>query len=215
MMDRLTNRQKGFTIIELLIATAIFSIVLIIFLTVIIRISEIFYKGVTLTNTQEAARTLIQNISDDIQFTKSNPQLYLDKNYFCIADHRYVFNKGVQVNSGDPDDYGIVRETVTSCKPTTGASGQPIGADAEKLLGPGMQLNDISIQPLSGAWQVSVTLVAYGSDKTVFSSSTASDDNPNSASYNSYKAPDAKCRTLSLSSQLCATATYESTILQY
>src|SRR5438105_2859585 len=93
------SSSSGFTIVELLIATTVFSIVLIVFLATFLRISELFYKGVSLSNTQETARTVLQDITDDLQFSDQPPVFPCDpaktptcpKNaaaanadYFCI-----------------------------------------------------------------------------------------------------------------------------------
>jgi prepilin-type N-terminal cleavage/methylation domain-containing protein len=207
------RNTKGFTVIELLIATAVFSVVLIIFLTALIRISEVFYKGVNLANTQEATRAALQDISDDIQFYKEAPDVHSD--YFCVGDHRYAMSKGVQVGSGNPNDYGLVREVMSTCKPLTGSGSQPVDlTKAEKLLSPGMQLNDLSIQPLNGGISIRIFVVYYGSDNTVFYSPTSSHNNPNDPAYDAYKAADAQCTGLPSSSQFCATADYVSTVLQ-
>jgi prepilin-type N-terminal cleavage/methylation domain-containing protein len=216
----MTNKklpQKGFTIIELLIATAVFSLVLVIFLTALVRISQLFYKGVSLTNTQEATRNVIQTISDDIQFSNESPAYYGD--YFCIGGHRYTLSKGVQVGSGDPADYGIVRESMNTCKSpfTAPPTGEPVNtASAEKLLDPGMQLNNLTIDPdtVTGSVRLKILVVYYGSDKGVFSSPTASHNDPNDVDYDAYKAIDAQCTGHANSSQFCATADYETTILQ-
>lgn len=178
-----------------------------------------FYKGVSLSNTQEATRNLVQEISDDIQFYNVKPTIF--DGYFCIGDHRYVYKEGVQVGSGNPDDYGIVRETMSTCK--TVVDPPPLGQavdlnKAEKLLDPGMQLNDLVIKPVNGGIQVKILVVFYGGDNGVFRSETPGYVNdPNDSNYatkGAYKAPDAKCTGLPSSSQFCATASYQTTILQ-
>jgi len=219
-MRNKTHTQRGFTIIELLIATAVFSLVLIVFLTALIRISQLFYKGVSLSNTQEATRNIIQTISDDIQFYGAAPEVHSD--YFCIGDHRYSFNPGVQVGSGDPNDFGVIRE-VSDCLPWRAAPApaplpQPPDLKAEKLLDPGMQVNKLTVTPLNGGIQVNILVVFYGSDNGVFHSDTPgfiNDPNdPNYSTQGAYKAPDAQCTGLPNSSQFCATADYQTTILQ-
>lgn len=172
-----------------------------------------FYKGVNLANTQEATRSIVQTISDDIQFYNEPPDVHSD--YFCIGDHRYSFNPGVQVGSGDPDDFGIVREVMSICKPWHGALSQPPDlAKAEKLLDPQMQLNRLSIKQLNGGIQTKILVVYYGSDKAVFHSETSGHDDPGDPLYDSYKQPDAVCTGSPSSSQFCATADYQTTILQ-
>src|SRR6476646_3013103 len=80
--------QKGFTIVALLVATAVFSLVLVVFLTAFLRIGQLFYKGVTMANTQEAARNVVQDISDDLQFYQQSPTVGPPgTTYFCIGVH--------------------------------------------------------------------------------------------------------------------------------
>lgn len=204
-MKRTNKPQRGFTIIELLIATAVFSLVLIIFLTALIRISQLFYKGVNLANTQEATRNAIQTISDDVQFSGASPNVHAD--FFCVGGHRYSFNTGVQVGSGVANDFGIIREITSQCQPWQGpGSIAPDFSKAEKLLDPGMQVNDLVVTPLNGGWQVKLLVVYYGSDNNVFYS--PSNFTP------AFQAPDARCTGLPSSSQFCATADYQTTILQ-
>src|SRR6478609_5585690 len=107
------SKQAGFTIIELLIATTVFSVVLLVFLTAFIRISQLFYKGVNMSHTQETARTVLQDISDDIQFYKTTINTTsLGQGYFCVGAHRYAFNLHQQV--GAPGvQYGIAKQLVS------------------------------------------------------------------------------------------------------
>jgi prepilin-type N-terminal cleavage/methylation domain-containing protein len=203
-MMQTKKSQRGFTIIELLIATAVFSLVLIIFLTALIRISQLFYKGVNLANTQEATRNAIQTISDDIQFSGAAPNVHPD--FFCIGGYRYSINKGVQV-TGASNNFALIREVSSQCQPWQGPmSVAPDFSKAEKLLDPGMQVNDLTITPLNGGWQIKLLVVYYGSDSNVFYS--PSNFTP------AFQAPDARCTGLPSSSQFCATADYQTTILQ-
>lgn len=64
--------KKGFTIIELMVATMVFSIILVIALTAIVQVSRAYYKGVTRSRTQETARNLMNEISQSIQLSGSD-----------------------------------------------------------------------------------------------------------------------------------------------
>src|SRR3990172_9120101 len=67
-----TDSRKGvggFTIVELMIATTIFSVILLIVTFGMLQIGRTYYKGITLTKTQNAARSIIDTISQDIQFS--------------------------------------------------------------------------------------------------------------------------------------------------
>jgi prepilin-type N-terminal cleavage/methylation domain-containing protein len=70
--------EDGFTIIELLIATTVFSVVLVGALAGFLEIGKLFYKGVSTTSTQSIANEVLQDVSGQFQsaasFTKVLPQ---------------------------------------------------------------------------------------------------------------------------------------------
>jgi type II secretory pathway pseudopilin PulG len=207
------QKSGGFTVIELLIATTVFSVVLLIFLISFLRIGQLFYKGVSITNTQETARSVIQDMTDDMQFSNVTPQIDPAGNYFCIGNHRYAINKGFQV--GSAPGYGILREDLANCPPLTGSAfaKPPDPSKGTELLGPGMQVNELTASQFStdlspGAIYITIHLVFYGDDKSVLTSS-----DPAYAG-KEWKAPDAVCTGNEQSTQFCAVADYRTTILQ-
>ncbi len=207
MANKKLNKQAlgaGFTVVELLIATAVFSVVLLVFLSAFIQISQLFYKGVNLSNTQETARNVLQNISDDIRFSGTGAVTYPAEKYFCIGSHRYMYNLGVQYTGSG--DYGIFKEKTGCASPSVQARNANNG---EELLDPGMQVNkldvDCSIQPCT----VAIHIVYYGGDSKVFKTGLAG-----YTVDTAYQAPDAQCTGPTSGSQYCATATYKSTVLQ-
>jgi prepilin-type N-terminal cleavage/methylation domain-containing protein len=66
------NNKKGFTIVELMIATVIFSLIMVMCLTGMVQVSRAYYKGITHSRTQEAARLLMDEISQTIRLSGSN-----------------------------------------------------------------------------------------------------------------------------------------------
>jgi prepilin-type N-terminal cleavage/methylation domain-containing protein len=109
--------QKGFTILELLIATTVFSVVLLGALAGFLQIGRIFYKGVSVTNTQDVANQVVQEIAGQLQgaasFTKALPSGFAGPNvlpttteqstsyaYYCVGNNRYTyFINGADVSS--------------------------------------------------------------------------------------------------------------------
>ncbi len=100
----MTDKQKGFTIIELLLATAVFSLVLVGATSALIQIGRMYYKGLTTSNTQETARRIMEDVSRNIQFSGATPTDTpgggLAVNYngtdialisFCIGSLRYSY----------------------------------------------------------------------------------------------------------------------------
>jgi prepilin-type N-terminal cleavage/methylation domain-containing protein len=63
--------KLGFTIIELMISTVVFSLVMLLCLTGMVQVSRAYYKGITLSRTQEAGRSVMTEISQVIQLSGS------------------------------------------------------------------------------------------------------------------------------------------------
>jgi prepilin-type N-terminal cleavage/methylation domain-containing protein len=197
---RLIRKQAGFTIIELLIATSVFSFVLMIFLASFIKIGDMFYKGVNMANTQEAARSVLDNISNDVRFSKGAPHYVAPDatgvGYFCVGLHRYKFMLGKQV--GDPGTpFGLLRENIS------GGGGCPspstlAGSSPTELLNNRMQLNRMNLSCTTSVCSVSILIVFYGSDSSVLV--------PNATD------PNATCSGGLSTSQFCATADYTSSV---
>lgn len=177
------DNQKGFTIIELLVASVIFSVVLLGATTVIIQIGRMYYKSITSTRTQETSRAVMENISRDLQFSdsKSFRQDYTGSGipdtqwattaptaptspnpnngspfYVCAGGNRYTYWLGKQVKEGN---HGLVIQQAPN-----GACSSPVAGSGTELLGENMRLTAFSVtRPTasSGTYNVSIG-VAYG-----------------------------------------------------
>ena len=107
-MKYISNNQKGFTIIELMIASVVFSIVLLGASAALIQIGKMYYKGVISSRTQNAARVLIDDISRGVQFEGDEVIIGdtnlveevngVSKGAFCIGQTRYTFVLNRQVS---------------------------------------------------------------------------------------------------------------------
>ncbi len=205
---RQNRSQEGFTIIELLIASAVFSVVLVMLVAAFIQIGRIFYKGVNMSSTQDATRTILQDIGNDIIFAQNTPPNFTASSTgsgsFCVGAHRYSYFLGNQVSSASPA--GVYRETLGGC-PTLAQ--QPVNlSSANQLLGSGMQLNEIDISCAVSRCTTHLHVVFYGAGGTTGLFGSTSGYNP------AYQAKDAQCTGALTSSQYCATADFESTVLQ-
>jgi len=67
----LSTHQQGFTIIELMLATAVFSVVLLIATVAVITVTRSYVKGDVEAETQDAARSILTAVTQDIQFNKA------------------------------------------------------------------------------------------------------------------------------------------------
>jgi prepilin-type N-terminal cleavage/methylation domain-containing protein len=181
-----SGKNAGFTIAEVSIATTIFSIILLVALAAFFAIGRLFYKSVSITQTQETTQQIIQDISGNIQ--SANSVTSGDDNgykYYCVGNVRYTYNIDQQVNldasashaaPASGGTFGILRDTLkgtSSCampcndQPGGGTCDAVKGAkfnNPVELLGQKMRIEkfDISSPPdAQDIYNVSM-IVAYG-----------------------------------------------------
>src|SRR5690606_22524615 len=83
--------QKGFTIVELMIATSVFSVVLLLCTYGLLAIGRSYYKGVTISRTQETARLIVDDVAEAIQFNGGAVVLNPAGRMYCIGSRRYSY----------------------------------------------------------------------------------------------------------------------------
>lgn len=203
--DKPHGRTSGFTIIELMIATLVFSLVMILITVGVLSFTRSYYKGVNQSATQNTARSVLEGITQAIQFsgdavtspigtTGSNGSLG-----FCIGDQRYSYVLGKQLwDEGAPDPAlnqsrrVLLLDRSNAC---AGASAQDVqaasGTLGTELLQPRMRLSKLSVVPIAGTETYQVTIrVLYGDDDLI--------NNPTAA--------NASCKVSVSGSQYCAQA---------
>lgn len=195
-----TNSQRslgGFTIIELLMATTVFSIVLLLAISGFIGIGQAFFKGVSNSQAQQVARQTIDDIAGNIRAapTISSQQTYLPPGggrylYYCINNIRYTHghdtaNIPIMFDGGKPVNYspgsaganfGLLKDKL----PGSSACAKPclLPADGcvqfnspQELLDSKMRVGDLDIHvPLAGGTDnlFLVSLdVAYGDESSM------------------------------------------------
>lgn len=191
---------QGFTIVELLIATAVFGVVLLIVTTGIIKIGQSYYKGIVQNRTQETTRVISEDISRTIQLARgakvtdpANP------NRFCIGAVRYTYKLNSKV--GDSGAIGLIAENVplTNCNPSDPAD----VTERRQLLSENMRLLRFKVvadpSGQTQTWRVDIR-VAYGDNELLTHYDTGTEDPPP-------RSPDtANCKSGVAGSSFCATA---------
>lgn len=180
--------SPGFTIMEIMVATAVFSIVLIAAQSSYIEIGKLFYKGVSVTQTQNTATQILAELKTSIQTAPPGSVSTLASSsgysYYCISGNRYTFNLGHKVDTSASQtlsaggNYGILEDSLpgaAACAPPCDPSGNcPNGAVAfnnpKELLGNKMRVDGLSINQSSAAnpnlYQISLVVV-YGDDSVL------------------------------------------------
>jgi prepilin-type N-terminal cleavage/methylation domain-containing protein len=190
----LLQKNSGFTVVELLIATAVFAVVLVVAQTSFIQIGHLFYKGVSITQTQDTADHIFQDINGNFQtataVSNSSGNGYT---YYCIGNTRYTYQIDREVSSSststDPHSslaakgtYGVLKDVLpgsgsacsTPCDdthppPYTCPTGTVKLSSPVELLGEKMrveQFNIASSTSTSSLYNVAIVL-AYGDQNTL------------------------------------------------
>jgi len=102
--------NKGFTLIELMLAMSFVSALLIAIAMTVIQIGNIYNKGLTLKEVNQAGRSLTSEFQKSIAQNKPfniNPGVgsrYIPQNWggrLCIGHYSYIWNYGIAIKTGD------------------------------------------------------------------------------------------------------------------
>ena len=171
--DSFMKKGAGFTIVELMLATAVFSVTLLIALNGFLQIGRLFYKGVSNTQTQSIARQVLNDLSRNVQLSPevsaqlsspaSGPGNY---HYYCVGSNRYTYTtrssgqavavdlNGTQnLSAGDNANFGLIRDTLpgsSGCAaPCVSSCPAPFN-NPQEMLGNKMRIGKLQIcSPLS------------------------------------------------------------------
>jgi len=170
----MTRKANGFTIVELMIATVVFSMVIILITVGVLSFTRAYYKGVNQSNTQNTARQIIEEIAQAIQFSGGTIQPVLtnagSSQGFCINNQRYSYALGKQLSDESPlgtnqTSHAFVVDKGASCAGTSAQNVQGASVVGTELLGPRMRLSKMSIQQQGSTDLYRITIrVVYGDD---------------------------------------------------
>ena len=202
----MSRSQKGFTITELMIATSVFSIILLVGSAAFVTMGRSYYKGITVSQTQQVARQIINNVSANIRLGSSVSSLNTasqSRYFYCVGGKRYTFQLYKMLDTSSKNttnNFGLLVD-----EPSGDGCGNPYDApvmalsNPTELLANNMRLLAFSITPVGtgSAYTVSVT-VAFGQDSVL--------TDPNSAS--------AECTGLGNQTQFCAVTRLSTVVYQ-
>jgi prepilin-type N-terminal cleavage/methylation domain-containing protein len=185
MIKKRMQQQSGFTIVELMIASTVFSTILLLFSVGLLSIGRMYYKGITMAKAQETARVIMDDISEAIQAnggtvtpTPATTPAAGTVNKFCIGNTVYVYRLGRQLVSSSPAaDQAtevIKSEKLAACNGALTINFGMMGPDSYELMAPNMRLSNLSVQPVpnTNLYTVTVRVVAGDSDLLLDSDGT-------------------------------------------
>lgn len=191
------NGQKGFTIIELMIATSVFGFILLVASVAVISIGRIYHKALISTQTQEVTRRVSDDVSSSIQFSGTGFQSGDDGNLksFCFGQDRYTY----KLNAKVPDDFGLKHDIRTNQSDCT-----PNNTGGEQYLSKNMRLLQFDISN-ANPHKISI-MIAYGDNDLLSIYET------DGTTRTSLPLPAATCRANILGGTFCSVSGLETVV---
>lgn len=144
------HNQRGFTIIELMIATTVFSVVLLICSFAMLQIGRTYYKGIAMSRTQTVSRSIMDEVSQAIQFSGGTP--IASSGGLCVDTIFYAFNQAA----------GSLNKHVLGSSCTTIPPPSPLPTPVN-MLGNNMRLGKFDINNIPGTSLYEIEIrVVYG-----------------------------------------------------
>ncbi len=197
--------QKGFTVTELMIATAVFGLILLVIATAVLQLTRVYYKGVTETKVQATARNLVDSISQAIQFsgqtvTTTNPAPTVGNSYaFCVGNTQYSYTLGYQLSdapSAAQTYHALVANELPGCLSSTPAQNvRNASVTGREMLEPKMRLSKLEVTSVGGDYYRISVRIAYGDDDLLYSPSGSPDD---------FRSSDVICKSQRVGTQFCS-----------
>lgn len=107
----MNHYKKGFTLIELMLAMSFISVLLIAIAMTVIQISNIYNRGLTLKEVNQAGRSLTSELHRSVALSSSFPIIGDDSKFIkqawggrlCLGQYSYIWNYGTTL-AGTPAD---------------------------------------------------------------------------------------------------------------
>ena len=160
--NSIKHQQRGFTILELMIATTVLAVMLVLVSAMMIAIGNLYYKGVSQARIQADTRSIVDDLAQHLQLSDVPPRTeahtltipgdstHVIKAY-CTDSTRYsyVLDKQIGTNS-DQIRHVLWRDSIpsTGCDPADLTSANPSSGGTELISG-NSRLTAFSISPNS------------------------------------------------------------------
>jgi len=224
-IKRLHDSKSGFTIVEFMVATLVFSIVLLGVTAAIMHISRTYQRSLNESATQAAARNLVDAVGQAIQFSSSQVVSETNPGWatksLCIGNRQLLYMPGHRITDTfsptTTPNAAVIRQSTAEC-PIVGLSGGlPSGGSPKELLGQNMRLSNLIVSQVSGTQLYTVTArVVYGDDDLLCSETqdpgSCQDSNAMSDT-DIVAATDLECKPSTVAaSQFCAASEISTTV---
>jgi prepilin-type N-terminal cleavage/methylation domain-containing protein len=175
------SSNRGFTILELMVATSVFAVVLIVLSVGVISFTNDYYKGVTQTKTQTTARAIVNDIAQGIQFGQnidySTTPDDNNLNYVCVDNTLYTYKLNTEVIANPDGPHQAKDALMKDINAGNCQGGGTLALDhGRELLADHMRLSALSVVSLArGTYTIHVRVV-YGDDDLLTTSRDSEED---------------------------------------
>ena len=217
MKRTLSVNQKGFTIIELMIATSVLSVVLVMATVMMIGIGNLYYKGINQTRIQNTVRNISDDLIQNLQLSKPSSvrtgvNVAGDTRAVCVGSTRYSYDV-MDRKIGEAVAHVLWRDTITpgTCSPVDLTQANPPGINGAELMAPNSRLTAFCVGVYVSATDNCSTVVTP--TETLPYTITISIAYGDSDLLNLDRGFDANCKG-GIGRQFCATAKLQTTVVQ-
>lgn len=164
---RLQPKNTGFTIVEIMIATLVFATVLVLITIGVISFTHTYYRGINQSATQNTARTIIEDVSQAIQFSGGTVVTGLSGSGgwkgVCVGNQSFNYLLGKQLVDGSAGTNQTKQALLTQSGTSDCHAENPSGSGGTELLSPHMRLSKFSVTANGDLYTIDVKVV-YGDD---------------------------------------------------
>jgi len=215
MKTAVRSNQAGFTIVELMVATMVSAVVVLVITFGIVHFTSDYYRGVNSSATQAATQNAIDAITQSIQFNATDTSSTNGtEGFFCAGSKEFIYTLGKQPNASVHGLYEFNRPAGNCAMPS------PVPTTGTELLDSHMRLADISLQKIGTTTTWSLTIrVAYGDPDLLCSPHQGSSTGGCASGAANYAASavvaanDLQCKTR-VGSQFCSVSALSTAIEQ-
>lgn len=162
-------KEKGFTIVELVLAMAFFSFILLFVIVGFVQINRSYTRGLTTRSIQNAAREVIDDISLAIRNAEANSvethNTVPGDLRLCVGSTRLGWNMSDTAGNFTAETYGDTGDVFSLTRTTSGACLDDINENAsggngtQSLLDDGIVVQHLSVVRLGTSNSFEVTLI--------------------------------------------------------
>jgi prepilin-type N-terminal cleavage/methylation domain-containing protein len=170
-----SSPQTGFTILELMIASSIFAVILLVVAVGVVRFGDDYYKGITSSKTQFTARSIISEVSQTIEFGKTITIIPTGSGGalgLCVDNMLYSYKIGQQITDIAPNAslhqgyHGLIAGSSSACSSGVTPSlpnTSTLITGSRELLGQHMRLGVFTVSSAGDEYTIRVRVI-YGDD---------------------------------------------------